>query len=162
MGEILFKEAKEFTIRSFGQNDMKDIADILTKIGWASQYVEGQKRYINKLIHDDEGNVYVSEKDGWIVGFIQVHHHLWNRLSSVPGLVVSVDYQRRGIGGDLMSYVEKESQQHGNRGVYVDTPVNNHEARAFYKSQGYEEGYIMPRYYEDGLDGITFQKFFKK
>lgn len=152
---------KDFTIRSFDQSDMKDIADILRKIGWASQYVEGQQRYINKLIHDDEGNVYVSDKDGQVDGFIQVHHYLWNQLSSVPGLVVSPDYHRQGIGGDLMAYIEKESQIRGNRGVYVDTPVDNHEARAFYKAQGYAEGYIMPRYYEDGLDGVTYQKFFK-
>ncbi len=150
----------DITIRSYTDSDMKDIADILTKIGWAPQYVEGQKRYINKLIHDEEGSVFVSEKEGRLAGFIQVQHYRWNCLSSVPGLVVSPDYQRRSIGGNLMTYIEKESQLQGNRGVFVDTPVNNQEARAFYKAQGYQEGYIMPRYYEDGLDGITFQKFF--
>lgn len=151
----------DFTIRSLDPNDMKDIAEILTKIGWAAQYVEGQKKYINKLMHDDEGNVYVSEQGGSVVGFIQVQHYRWNHLSSVPGLVVLPDYQRQGIASALMTYIEKESQIRGNRGVYVDTPVNNHEARAFYKAQGFKEGYIMPHYYEDGLDGITFQKFFK-
>jgi hypothetical protein len=30
----------------------------------------------------------------------------------------------------------------------------------FDEAIGYQLGYIMPRYYEDGLDGVTYQKFF--
>jgi ribosomal protein S18 acetylase RimI-like enzyme len=46
------------------------------------------------------------------------------------------------------------------RGIYVDTPTRNSGGRKFYEAAGYQVGYILPRYYEDKLDGITYQKFF--
>jgi ribosomal protein S18 acetylase RimI-like enzyme len=44
----------------------------------------------------------------------------------------------------------------------VDTPTSNTGGRKFYEAIGYQLGYIMPRYYEDRLDGVTYQKFFEK
>jgi hypothetical protein len=32
----------------------------------------------------------------------------------------------------------------------------------FYQAVGYQLGFIMPPYYEDGLDGVTYQKFFDR
>jgi hypothetical protein len=34
--------------------------------------------------------------------------------------------------------------------------------RKFYEATGYQLGYVMPRYYEDQLDGVTYQKFFHR
>jgi ribosomal protein S18 acetylase RimI-like enzyme len=42
----------------------------------------------------------------------------------------------------------------------VDTPTTNERGRRFYEALGYRQGYLMPRYYEDALDGVTYQKFF--
>jgi ribosomal protein S18 acetylase RimI-like enzyme len=46
------------------------------------------------------------------------------------------------------------------RGVYVDTPTTNTGGRNFYEAMGYQLGYLMPRYYKAGVDGVTYQKFF--
>ena len=46
------------------------------------------------------------------------------------------------------------------RGIYVDTPVSNTKGRSLYEAVGYRLAYLMPRYYEDALDGVTYQKFF--
>jgi ribosomal protein S18 acetylase RimI-like enzyme len=46
------------------------------------------------------------------------------------------------------------------RGIYVDTPTTNTGGRKFYEAIGYRLGYLMPRYYEDSLDGMTYQRFF--
>ncbi|HEX7998541.1 MAG TPA: hypothetical protein VF528_09135 [Pyrinomonadaceae bacterium] len=40
------------------------------------------------------------------------------------------------------------------------TSTLNRKGRAFYEAIGYSHGYEMPRYYEDNLDGVTYQKFF--
>jgi ribosomal protein S18 acetylase RimI-like enzyme len=45
--------------------------------------------------------------------------------------------------------------------LYVDTPVDNEAGRAFYAAIGYTEAYVMPRYYSEALDGVTFMKFFE-
>ena len=44
--------------------------------------------------------------------------------------------------------------------MYVDTPTLNRKGRDFYEAIGYRFGYELPRYYEDELDGVTYQKFF--
>ena len=45
--------------------------------------------------------------------------------------------------------------------LHVDTPVANAKGRGFYEAVGYHYTYAMPRYYEDSLDGVTYQKFFE-
>ena len=60
-----------------------------------------------------------------------------------------------------MAHVEKEAEARENRGVFVDTPINNQAGIAFYNDQGYAEAYTMPSYYDDELDGVAFIKLFK-
>lgn len=150
-----------YNIRPFTQKDMDKICEILTQTGWAPQYIEGQRRAIEKLTSDEEGDVSVAVMGDEILGYIQIQHLRWNSLSYIHGLVISPKCRRQGIASALMAHVEEETRIEGNRGVFVDTPVNNHGARALYVVTGYEEAYIMPNYYEDDLDGITYLKLFK-
>jgi hypothetical protein len=39
-------------------------------------------------------------------------------------------------------------------------PSTTTRGRAFYIALGFMEAYMMPRFYSEELDGITFQKFF--
>jgi ribosomal-protein-alanine N-acetyltransferase len=86
----------------------------------------------------------------------------WNRLAQVHGLAVAPGYQRQGVASALIAVTETFVRERGGRGVFVDTPVNNATARAFYTANGYAEAYVMPEYYAEGLDGITFLKLFGK
>ncbi|MBX9804432.1 MAG: GNAT family N-acetyltransferase [Alphaproteobacteria bacterium] len=147
-------------IRPYGQSDIESIINILEKVGWADQYIKGQKKAIGKLLEDEEGEVWVAVLSNQIVGYIQAQHHKWNLLSNLHGLVVSVDHRRQGIARKLVEHVENASQLRGNRGIYLDTPIINEDGRSFYKALGYKESYIMPEYYEPGLDGITYLKLF--
>ncbi|HET9909944.1 MAG TPA: hypothetical protein VFQ23_25070 [Anaerolineales bacterium] len=80
--------------------------------------------------------------------------------------VAIVDYT-----SDYQSSIRKILQQIGwaeqfalakkARGIYVDTPTLNTGGRSFYEAAGYQLGYIMPRYYEDEMDGVTYQKFWR-
>lgn len=150
----------DYIIRPFTQKDMDKICEILTQTGWEPRYIEGQRRAIEKLTLDEEGDVSVAVKGDNILGYIQIQHLRWNSLSYIHGLVISPKYRRQGIASALMAHVEKATRTQGNRGVFVDTPVNNQGARALYVATGYAEAYIMPSYYEDDLDGITYLKLF--
>ena len=50
----------------------------------------------------------------------------------------------------------------GGRGLYVDTPVTNEIGGSFYEALGYWQGYVMPEYYDEGLDGVAYLKLFPK
>ncbi len=151
----------QIKIREFRHADRPSVQVILHDIGWAEHYVEGQLASIQKLIQDDTGQVFVAEGFGKLVGFIQVQHHKWNRLSFIHGLCVSIHSRKQGIASALVSYAENESQKRCNRGIHVDTPVDNTGGRAFYEAIGFDQAYIMPEYYDEGLDGVTYLRLFK-
>src|ERR1700722_6701380 len=100
-----------YTIRPFVQKDMDQIVEILKKIGWAPQYVEGQQKSIERLTSDEEGDVWVAVNEDLVIGFIQAQHHRWNRLSYIHGLVVSPDSHRQGIAGKLIIHVEQAAHK---------------------------------------------------
>jgi len=104
--------------------------------------------------------VYIATVDGSAVGFVYVQFYEWNRLAQIQGLAVDPSYQRQGVATELVKNAERFARAKGARGVYVDTPTLNRKGRDFYEAIGYRYGYEMPRYYEDNLDGVTYQKFF--
>jgi len=96
------------------------------------------------------------------VGFVYVQFHEWNSLAQIQGLAVDPRYHRQGIASTLMVRAEEYAREKCARGIYVDTPTLNQGGRSFYEAVGYRFGYEMPRYYEDELDGVTYQKFFER
>ena len=108
------------------------------------------------------GKVYVHEAGGRVGGFVSVEFREWNRLGQLHGLAVEPGLKRRGIASVLVGRAEGFVRGEGGRGVYADTPVINDAARGFYEALGYRQAYVMPEYYDEGLDGVTYLKLFPK
>lgn len=83
-------------------------------------------------------------------------------MAQIDGLAVDPSYHRQGVASELVKKAEEFAKEKGARGIYVDTPTLNQRGRSFYEAIGYNYGYEMPRYYEDNLDGVTYQRFFDK
>lgn len=138
------------------------IRRILTKVGWAEQYISGMETALDVFSKDTQTyGIYLALANGSAVGYLYVQYSAWNQLCQIQGLAVDPQFQRQGIASALVARAEQFAKFKKARGIYVDTPTSNTGGRAFYESIGYQLGYIMPRYYEDGLDGVTYQKFFK-
>jgi len=151
-----------FEIMDYSPEYRYSTRKILTKIGWAEQYVFSAEQNMHDLSQDGERyGVYLAVGDGEAVGFLYVEYHAWNQLSQIQGLAVDPDFHRQGIASALVARAEKFARSKHARGIYVDTPTKNTSGRKFYEAVGYRLGYIMPGYYEDELDGVTYQKFFK-
>ena len=137
------------------------IRRILERIGWAEQYIAAAERNAQDFSQNPElYGVYMATVDGSAIGFVYVRFHEWNQLAQIEGLAVDPQFQRQGIAAELVKKAEEFAREKGARGVYVDTPTLNRKGRDFYEAIGYRYGYEMPRYYEDNLDGVTYQKFF--
>ncbi len=137
------------------------IRQILERIGWAEQYIVAAEQNAEDFSQNREVyGVYIATVDGSAVGFVYVQFYEWNRLAQIQGLAVDPGYQRRGVATELVKKAERFAREKGARGVYVDTPTLNRKGRDFYEAVGYSYGYEMPRYYEENLDGVTYQKFF--
>ena len=95
-----------------------------------------------------------------LIGFASVEIHAWNGLAQLQGIAVSAQRLRQGVGTRLVETAEAVARARDCRGIYVDTPVDNVQARGFYDARGFTEAYRMPRYYADDVDGVTYAKFF--
>jgi ribosomal protein S18 acetylase RimI-like enzyme len=148
-------------ITDYSPSHQADIRRILERIGWAEQYIAAAERNAEAFSQTPEVyGVYMATADDLAVGFVYVQFYEWNALAQIQGLAVDLDYQRQGIAAELVKKAEEFAREKGARGMYVDTPTLNRKGRDFYEAIGYRFGYEMPRYYEDNLDGVTYQKFF--
>lgn len=137
------------------------IRAILQAIGWDEHYIVSFETMTVTFSRDPERlGGYFAFRHETPVGFVFVELHIWNMLAQVQGLAVHPGYHRLGIATQLVQLAERFAIAKRARGIYVDTPVDNMRGRSFYEAIGYRLGYVMPRYYEDTLDGVTYQKFF--
>jgi ribosomal protein S18 acetylase RimI-like enzyme len=152
----------EVLITDYSPRHRAAIRQILERIGWAEQYIVAAEQNAEAFSRNREVyGVYLATVGDSVVGFVYVQFHEWNRLAQIQGLAVDPGYQRQGIAAELVKHAERFGLEKGARGMYVDTPTLNRKGRAFYEAIGYSYGYEMPRYYEDSLDGVTYQKFFR-
>lgn len=153
--------AQAITILDYSPEYQPSIRKILTKIGWAEQYISAMENAVDIFSKDKEAyGVYLAVSNGEAVGYLYVQYYAWNQLCQIQGLAVDPGCQRQGIASALVTRAEEFAKGKNTRGIYVDTPTTNTGGRKFYEAVGYQLGYIMPRYYEDKLDGVTYQKFF--
>ena len=149
------------TILNYSPEQRPSIRRILTKIGWAEKYISAMESAVDVFSKDPETyGVYLAFSEGEPSGYLYVQYYAWNQLCQIHGLAVSPEFQRRGAASALVRRAEEFARSKHARGIYVDTPTTNNSGRRFYEAIGYHFGYLMPKYYEDQLDGVTYQKFF--
>jgi ribosomal protein S18 acetylase RimI-like enzyme len=152
--------AGQIHITPFQTADASSVRRILERIGWNERYILAFEQAALRFARDEDAAVFMARRREAAVGFIFVEYHAWNRLAQIQGLAVDPDFHRQGVASALAAQAETFARGRRARGVYVDTPAANERGRRFYEAMGYQTGYIMPRYYDDALDGVTYQKFF--
>ena len=144
----------------------RGVREILAKNGWQVHYIAGQLAGLDTLSGDPipgtRSKVCICEVEERLSGFVCVEYREWNRLGQLQGLAVDPALKRRGIASELVHRAEEFVRAEGGRGLYVDTPVTNETGRSFYEALGYRQAYVMPEYYEEGIDGVTYLKLFPK
>jgi ribosomal protein S18 acetylase RimI-like enzyme len=117
---------------------------------------------MNRLLEDVNGIVLFALEKDWIIGYIFAQFYSWNRLGQIHGLIIHPEYRKKGMASLLVKKVEIFMKEHSARGVYVDTPTNNTGGCIFYEKNKFQRAYVMPEYYDAGVDGVTFLKIFGK
>ena len=72
-------------------------------------------------------------------------------------LVLQSDYQKRGIGKNLMDRMIKASELFGVKKVTLEVRKDS-DAITFYRRLGFSSVDVLPCYYQDGCDGIVMEK----
>lgn len=80
-----------------------------------------------------------------LVGFAIMHFAEEDACLHLLG--VRPDCQRRGIGRQLVRWLEESALVAGITSVSLEVRMKNRAARAFYQSLGYRDAVLIPRYY---------------
>jgi ribosomal protein S18 acetylase RimI-like enzyme len=148
----------QIQIVSFTPAHRLAVRHILTAIGWAEQYVTaGEENAMSFSSQPETMAAYSALIDGEAEGFLYVQFYKWNQLAQIHGLFVHPEQHRKGLARALVEQSEQFARSKLARGIYVDTPTSNKGGRAFYEAMGFQFAYLMPRYYEGQLDGVTYQ-----
>lgn len=134
---------------------------IFDKIGWSQPQIEGQISKMKKLVEDSASCVFIALESDQVVGYVSAEFYPWNRLSQIHGLAVDPNHRKKGFATKLLSETENFMKTLKARGIFLDTPANNLSGCIFYQKKGFQHGYTMPSYYDQGVDGVTFIKFFE-
>lgn len=148
-------------ITTFSEADRQALGNLIRSVGWSDAQADGQVQSIAHFLQDPNAVVYFARDAVRIAAFLTCQFYAWNRLGQIHGLVVDPVYRRLHLATRLVERGEQFLREKRARGVYVDTPVDNAGGRRFYEAAGYRVGYIMPAYYAEGQDGVTYQKFFR-
>lgn len=150
----------KLSAKDYSENLKSQLRKLLESVGWNQRQIDGQIESIEKFLNDNHSIVFIALENEDIIGYITAQFYSWNRLGQIHGLVVDTNHRKRGLASNLVKEAEVFMKDSQARGVYVDTPVNNISGCTFYKKIGYKQAYIMPEYYDEGLDGVTFLKLF--
>lgn len=138
---------------------MADLADIETcAIAAYTLYVDRIGRAPAPMVADfaasiGKGHLYVAQEDGQVTAFVvfyakQDHVHLEN-------VAVAPSSQNRGIGKNLIKFVEQEARRDGYTRIELYTNSRMTENLEFYPRLGYKQ---FDRRVEDGFDRVYFSK----
>jgi ribosomal-protein-alanine N-acetyltransferase len=126
------------------------------------------------LIQSPNTVTWIAEEDGHMVGFAIVE---WaKRKSGVPGdrssslgcksevtayiqtIEVAPEARGRGVGGELLGYIEGSARAAGARLIWLHVEAENSHATRLYEAQGYICKGMRENYYPQGRTALVYVK----
>ena len=100
-------------------------------------------------------------KDGQVIGFAYyAPASMTDRTWDLYWIAVNKQIHARGVGGELLKYVEEDIRRENGRQLYIETSSLPHYelTRRFYLKHHYDQEAILRDYYADGDDMVVFRK----
>ena len=129
-----------FEIREIEPSDAGGIQSICEKgLGYdcSLSLVEEKIKSLDKK----REQVFVAAVNGSIGGFIHVEKYdtlYFETMCNVLGLAVAKDFQKMGLGKNLLTAGENWAKQNGIKCMRVNSGITRVEAHKFYRHLGYE------------------------
>jgi ribosomal-protein-alanine acetyltransferase len=78
--------------------------------------------------------------------------------ADIQTIAVAPGARRHGLGRALMNALVSEARRRGARQVFLEVRADNPGAQSLYRSLGFEEIGVRPRYYQpDGVDALVMR-----
>ncbi|MBB5253669.1 GNAT family N-acetyltransferase [Sulfurisphaera ohwakuensis] len=105
---------------------------------------EKVRESIKKSFNKDDVLLIVVEEDGKVVGGARVfisdrEFYIPQKVGIIQEIYVYPSYRRKGIGEEIINYIEKELKEKGIDTVLARFPAKNVIATSFYVKKGFRE-----------------------
>ncbi len=97
-----------------------------------------------------------SDIAGWAVGLIRRHRH--SKSARLYTLAIDPDCQGQGVGRLLVEDQLAHFRAEGASRVYLEVRSDNTRAIGLYEKLGFKIVRKLPKYYEDGRDGVRMMR----
>jgi ribosomal protein S18 acetylase RimI-like enzyme len=153
-------------IRPLHKEDRDTIQRLLTRsTPFEQKEVATAQEIVNAALdHPGNGkyNIYCAQiQQGNPLGFICFSHiPITDRCYDLQWIVVDKKFIGRGVGGELMLYMEEALVKKNGRRIYIEiSSVPKYEpARHFYENHGFFVDSVLDDFYRDGEDKIIYRK----
>lgn len=112
--------------------------------------------------HADDHHALTLERDGELLGFAYYGPApMTERTWQLWWIAVRKDQQGRGVGGELLQFVENDIRaKRQGRVLFIETGSLPHYelTRRFYLKHGYEQHALLKDFYADGDSMVVFRK----
>jgi ribosomal protein S18 acetylase RimI-like enzyme len=112
-------------------------------------------------IRSRKSRTLIAEADDEIVGFV-IGTSEPRRLGHIITIDVIPHRQRQRIGSRLLDEIERWLWDQGTEAIYLETPVDDSGAQAFYEKHGYFVLDRIEEYYNDSIDALVMMKTSKR
>jgi [ribosomal protein S18]-alanine N-acetyltransferase len=127
---------------------------IETGLGWSWTQAR-----VAGAIRCRDTNVLVARARTGIAGFAMMHFR--QETAHLNLFAVAKSFQRCRVGTQLLRWVEKTAEIAGVASITLETRVGNRAGRAFYRSAGFEEILLIPRYYRGQESAVRIARFLR-
>ncbi|SEB39303.1 ribosomal-protein-alanine N-acetyltransferase [Paramicrobacterium humi] len=96
-------------------------------------------------------------EDGAIIGYAGVLAPSGSTDADIQTIAVAAEQRRAGIGRALMRALIAHAASVGARAVFLEVRADNPSAQELYRTLGFSEIGVRPRYYRGGIDAVVMK-----
>lgn len=155
-------------VRPMTDEDSERVLDIIRSTGMftpdeilvANELVD---IYLDRPGQRDYVVVVVEDEDGRVTGYLTYGPTpLTDGTYDLYWMAVAPEAQGRGLGRELVAWLEKQVAEAGGRLILIETSSQPkyEKTRKFYLGLGYTEASRIPDFYKAGDSRITYVKYF--
>ncbi|TJY41182.1 GNAT family N-acetyltransferase [Cohnella pontilimi] len=99
----------------------------------------------------------IAELEGRIIGYLRLEY-IWSKIPYIGLIFILPDHRGKGIGKQLMEFVEEHLRNTGHSNLYSSSQVNEAEPQAWHRHIGFQEVGIIAGINEGGIGEVFFRK----
>jgi ribosomal protein S18 acetylase RimI-like enzyme len=153
-------------IRPLSEKDRAGLLSMLNKtLAFTSVEIDVAMELINIVLEDESQKDYqiycMVDDQNQVIGYICYGLTPMTRGTfDLYWIAVDPDFQEKGVGSKLLSFLEEVVKAEGGRMILADTSTipQYEKTQKFYLKNGFQEVARIPDYYHPGNDRITFCK----